>query len=216
MNLQDRIEWLLDQMVQGEWGDADGPDFVRLRTEDYIRDADVVIPAQWMLCTKDVPEARQRLRQMVAEMRQALDKAGGLLDTLDAAEEEAQAAGHPEWAGLIAILKSPFPLQKPEIYDPSYVPCIAVMLRDTLFDGSWDEHNHWLEEEGAEEQRRQDVPLNQSQQLFEQTYGANLTDLLFSEADRQEHEQIRREYERAGRKPLRRRRSNRTRRSKRK
>lgn len=67
----------------------------------------------------------------------------------------------------------------------------------------------WLQEEGGEEQQREDVPLNRNLQLFEQTYRVNLTDLLFSELDKQQHEQIRLEYERTGQKPVRQRRSKR-------
>lgn len=202
MNLQNRVEQILIQMVEGEWGAAAGPDFRTLRTEGYMPDADVIIPLQWMLCTKGVPQARQAIRRMVRDVRQALDGVEALLDTIDAAEAEATAAGHPDWAPLLAILKAPFPLQKPEVYDPSFTPCTAIMLRDTLFGGSWEAHRGWVEAQGGDEQRAQDLPLIRSLQQFEDTYEVNLTDLLFSELDKAEHAAIQEEYRRQGWKPL--------------
>lgn len=201
MNLQDRVERILIQMVEGEWGDVTGPDFYILRTEDYLTDADVVIPLQWMLCTKHVSQARQAIRRMVRDVRQALDGVEALLDTIDAAEAEATATGHSNWAPLLAILKAPFPLERPEVCDPSFLPCLVVMLRDVLFDGSWETHNRWIEEQGGDEQRAQNLPINRSLQQFEETYGVNLTDLLFSERDKAEHEAMREEYRRQGWKP---------------
>jgi hypothetical protein len=197
VNLQDRVERLISQVVDGEWGDAGGPDFRRMRVESYIADADVVIPYAWMLCTKGLPQARSRLRQAVAEMRQALDGLEVLLDAIEAAEEEAAAQGHPEWAPLIALLKAPFPLEKPEVYDPGEAFNIAVMLRDTLFDGDWEKHIAWIEIQGGLEQRAHDLPFTCSLQEFEQRYGVNLSDLIFNERDRAEHEQIRDEYRHA-------------------
>ena len=194
MNLPDRVEQLIIQVVDGEWGDANGPDIRRIRTEDYITDADVVIPATWMLCTKNLPQARDRLRRAVGQMRQALDGLEALLDAIDAAEKEAAAQGHPEWAPLIVLLKVPFPLEKPEIYDPNETFNIVTMLRDTLFDGDWDQYIAWTEAHGGVEQRAQDTPIMRSLQEFERRYEVNLSDLLFSKRDRFEHDLIRLEY----------------------
>lgn len=195
MNLQDRVEQLIIQVVDGEWGDASGPDLRRLRTEGYLADVDVVIPCQWMLCTKGVPEARTVLRKAIVEMRQALDGLEALLDGIDAAEAEGQAAGHPNWAPLIALLKAPFELQESEVCDPTDVNCIAVMLRDMLYDGDWEKLATWIETGGGPEQQEVDLPLVRSLQAFEAQYGMNLSELLFSESDRQEIEVIRQQYE---------------------
>lgn len=194
MNLEHRVERLIAQVVDGEWGGADGPDFRRLRTEDYIADVDVAIPCSWMLCTKGLPQARGALRQVAGDIRQALDGLEALLDAIDAAEEEAAAQGHPEWAPLIALLKAPFALEKPEVCDPSQVVNIAVILRDTLFGGDWEKQMAWIEAQGAPGQQAHDLPLARSLQAFEHRYGVNLSDLLFSERDRAEHEQMRQEY----------------------
>ncbi len=196
MNLQRGVEKLIIQAVDGEWGDASDDDFRRMRTEGYIADADVVIPYSWMLCTKGLPQARSRLREAVAEMRQALDGLEALLNAIDAAEDEAAAQGHPEWAPLIALLKAPFLLEKPEIYDPGEAFNIAVMLRDTLFDRDWEQQIAWIETQGGPEQRAWDLPLTRSLQEFERCYEVNLSDVLFSEWDRVEHEQIRENYAR--------------------
>lgn len=191
MDLQWAIEWLIDQVVQGEWETEDSPDLRRLRTEGYLADVDVVIPYQWMLCTKEVPGARAALRKAIVEMRQTLDELEALLDGIDAAETEAQAAGHPNWAPLIAVLKAPFELQKPEVCDPTDVNCIAVMLRDMLSDGDWEKVATRIETRGSPEQRETDLPLARSLQTFEAQYEVNLSQLLFSELDRQEIETIR-------------------------
>lgn len=190
MDIQDGVEKIIDQVVNGEWGDADGDDFHRLRAENYIPDADAVIPYSRMLCTKDVPRARSELRGKVEEMRRALDGLEALLDAIDAAEGEAAAHGHPEWAPLIALLKAPFPLEKPEVYDPDDTFNVFVMLRDTLFDGDWEQQIAWIELQGGPEQKREDLPLARSLQAFEKCYEVNLSDLLFNELDRAEHERI--------------------------
>jgi hypothetical protein len=106
MDIQDAVEMIIDQVVNGEWGNVDGDDFSRLRAENYIPDADAVIPYSRMLCTKDVSRARSELRGKVAEIRRALDGLEAFLDAIDAAEGEAAAHGHPEWVPLIALLKA--------------------------------------------------------------------------------------------------------------
>ena len=196
MNLRKRVEQLIITIVDGEWGDANDRDFRRMRKAGYIAHADVVIPYSWMLCTKGLSKARSDLRQAAADMRQALDGLDLLLDTIDAAEEEAAAQGHPEWAPLIALLKAPFPLKKPEIFDPGETFNIAVMLRDTLFDGDWEKKIAWFETHGTPRQQAHDLPFARSLQEFERRYEVNLTDLLFSDRDRHEHELLREEYAR--------------------
>lgn len=194
MTLQDRIEHFIIQILDGEWVDASGPDCRRMRSENYIADLDVVIPYAWLLCTKKLPQARRTMRQGIAEMRCALGKLATLLNAIDAAEEEATAQGHPEWAPLIALLKAPFPLEKPETCDTRDRLNIAVMLRDTLFDGDWEKKIAWTENQGTPQQRAHDLPFARSLQEFERRYGVNLSDLLFSERDRAEHDQLRDEY----------------------
>ena len=193
MDIQDAVEMIIDQVVNGEWGDVDGDDFSRLRAENYIPDADAVIPYSRMLCTKDVSQARSELRGKVEEMRRALDGLEAFLDAIDAAEGEAAAHGHPEWAPLIALLKVPFPLEKPEVYDPDDTFNVFVMLRDTLFNGDWEQQIAWIELQGGPEQKREDLPLARSLQAFEKCYEVNLSDLLFNDLDRAEHERIRKE-----------------------
>jgi len=194
MNPQYRIESLIIQILDSDWIDASGPDFRRMRSENYIANLDVVIPYTWLLCTKGLPQARRTMRQGIAAMRQALNDLETLLNTIDAAEEEANAQGHPEWAPLIALVKTPFPLQKPETCDIRVRHNIAVMLRDTLFDGDWEKKIAWTKNQGSSQQRTDDLPFSRTLQEFEQRYGVNLTDLLFSERDRTQHEQLRKEH----------------------
>ena len=194
MTQENRIENLIIQLLDGDWVDASEPELQRMRSEKHIAHLDVVIPYTWLLCTKDLPQARRTMRQGIAEMRQTLNDMEALLNTIDAAEVEANAQGHPEWAPLIALVKTPFPLQKPETCDVRVRLNISVMLRDTLFDGDWEKKIAWTENQGSPQQRTDDLPFSRSLQEFERRYGVNLTDLLFSERDCAEHEQLRKEH----------------------
>lgn len=194
VNLPDRVEDLIMLLVDGNWGDADWPDVRRLGKENYLPDLDLAIPYPWMLCTKRLPQARNALRHVVADMRGTLDSLETFLDTIDAAEEEATAQGYPDWAPLIALLKAPFPLRKPVVFDPREPFNIAVMARDMLHGGDWDEKSAWIDTQGSLRQRLFDASTAQSLREFERRYGVNLSDLLFSERDRAEHEQMREQY----------------------
>jgi hypothetical protein len=55
---------------------------------------------------------------------------------LQAAPRFAKAAGHPEWARFIALRKSPLPVLKPDVADPSDVDGIALMIRHVMHNGS--------------------------------------------------------------------------------
>ena len=44
MDIQDTVEMIIDQVVDGEWGDVSGDDFRRLRAENHIPDVDAVKP----------------------------------------------------------------------------------------------------------------------------------------------------------------------------
>jgi len=134
---------------------------------------------------------------MASELQEGCAAMLGLLDTLDAAEAEAQAAGHPEWARFIALHKALLPLQKPETSNPSDVEELVVMLRDIMYQGSWQEHIAWLERQGSPTQQ-EDIATIQSYALFEQTYGVNLRDLLFTAEENAMNEELGRAYARGG------------------
>lgn len=141
------------------------------------------------------------LRRVVTQTHQALDGLEALLNAIDAADEEAAAQGHPEWTPLIALPRLLFQWkmnhpEKPEIYDPKEAFNIATMPYDTLFDGDWEQYIAWTETQGGAEQRTQDMPILRSLQEFERRYGVDLSDLLFNETDRFEHDLIRLEYAR--------------------
>ena len=196
LKLPDPVEELITLLVDGDWGDVDDPDVRRLRVDSHLPDLGLVIPYQWMLCTKRLPQARNTLRRVVGEMRQAMESLAALLDTIDDAEEEAVAQGHPEWAPLIALLKTPFPLEKPEVFDTREPFNIAVMIRDTLHGGDWEEQIASVDIQGSLKQQLFDEPIARSLQEFERRYDVNLSDLLFSERDRAEHKHMREQYDR--------------------
>lgn len=195
MNLPDRVEELVALLMDGDWGDVDDPDVRRLRVESHLPDLGLAIPYLWMLCTKRLPKVRNTLRKAVGEMRQAMGSLETLLDTIDAAEAEAAAQGHPEWTPLIALLKAPFPLEKPEVFDTREAFNIAVMMRDTLHGGDWEEQVATIDAQGGFTRQLFDGPTARSLQEFERRYDVNLSDLLFSERDRVAHKQMRDQYD---------------------
>jgi len=71
---------------------------------------------------------------------------------------------------------------------------IAVMLRDIMFEGSWEKKLEWLALQGSEEQQRIDGARIRRLAAFEEAYEVNLADLLFSEEAKAEHERLAQEF----------------------
>jgi len=195
MELSERLEFLIE-IASVIWPESHQDAFEPLRM-NYFADRNLVIPHQWLLVSTRPPRVRQDLRLMASELQEGCAAILGLLDTLDAAEAEAQAAGHPEWARFIALHKAPLPLQKPPTSNPSDVEELTVMLRDLMYHGSWQEHIAWLESKGSPKQQ-EDIATIQSYALFEQTYGVNLRDLLFTAEENAMNEELGQAYTRGG------------------
>ncbi|MBM3135771.1 MAG: hypothetical protein FJZ89_10935 [Chloroflexi bacterium] len=195
MELSERLEFLIE-IASVIWPESHQDAFEPLRM-NYFADRNLVIPHQWLLVSKRPPRVRQDLRHMASELQEGCAAMLGLLDTLDAAEAEAQRAGHPEWARFIALHKAPLALQKPETTNTSDVEELIVMLRDIMYQGSWQENIAWIERQGGPEQQEEIATL-QSYALFEQTYGVNLRDLLFTAEENAMNEELGRAYARGG------------------
>jgi len=142
----------------------------------YHEPLDMVVPYQYLLLTLASDQARAGTRQAAQAVRDAADQLLALLETY----QQAAAGEHPEWAKFIALLEAPFPVEIPPDCDTRDPDVIAVMIRDTRFEGSWEKNLDWLARHGSEEQRRLDSARIRQLAAFEETYGVNLADLLFS------------------------------------
>jgi hypothetical protein len=195
MDLSERMEFLIE-IAAAIWPESHKDDFAPLHL-NYFADQNLVIPRQWLLVSERPPRVRQDLRVMASELREGCAALLKLLDTLDAAEAEAQSAGHAEWARFIALHKSSPPVQKPEASNPSDVAELIVMIRDMMYSGSWEENIAWIESRGSPTQQ-EDIATLRSYALFEQTYGVNLRDLLFTAEENAINEELGRAYARGG------------------
>jgi hypothetical protein len=152
----------------------------------YHEPLDMVVPYQYLLLTLASDQARAATRQAAQAVRDAADRLLALLETY----EQAAAGEHPEWAKFVALLEAPFPVEIPPNCDTRDPDVIAVMIRDIRFEGSWEKKLNWLALHGSEEQRRVDGARIRRLAAFEEAYGVNLADLLFSEQAKAEHAQL--------------------------
>jgi hypothetical protein len=142
----------------------------------YHEPLDMVVPYQYLLLTLASDQARAGTRQAAQAVRDAADRLLALLETY----QQAAAGEHPEWAKFIALLEAPFPIEIPPDCDTRDPDVVAVMIRDTRFEGSWEKNLDWLAQHGSEEQRRLDSARIRQLAAFEETYGVNLAELLLS------------------------------------
>ena len=152
----------------------------------YHEPLDMVVPYQYLLLTLASDETRAVTRQTAQAVRDAADRILALLETY----EQAAAGEHPEWSKFVALLEAPFPVETPPNCDTRDPDVIAVMIRDIQFEGSWEKNLNWLARHGSEEQRRLDGARIRQLAAFEEAYGVNLSDLLFSEQAKAEHAQM--------------------------
>ena len=135
---------------------------------------DMLVPYQYLLLTLASDETRAVTRQTAQAVRAAADRLLALLETY----ERAAAGEHSEWAKFIALLEAPFPVEIPPNCDTRDPDVIAVMIRDTQFEGSWEKKLDWLARHGSEEQQRIDSARIHQLAAFEKAYGVNLADLF--------------------------------------
>jgi hypothetical protein len=152
----------------------------------YHEPLDIVVPYQYLLLTLASDKARAATRQAAQAVREAADRLLALLETY----QQAAVGEHPEWAKFVALLEAPFPVEIPPDCDTRDPDVIAVMIRDIRFEGSWEKNLNWLARHGSEEQRRVDGARIRQLATFEEAYGVNLADLLFSEQAKAEHAQM--------------------------
>ena len=157
----------------------------------YHEQLDMIVPFQYLLLTLASDETRTVTRQAAEAVRDAVEQLLALLDTY----EQAASGEHPEWAKFIALLEAPFPVEIPPDCDTRDPDVIAVMIRDMRFEGSWRKKLDWLALQGTEEQERIDGARARRLAAFEEAYGVDLADLLFSEEAKAEHDRLAEEIE---------------------
>lgn len=188
------IELLLSVIYEGT--ESDAPWVKNRSVEREMEDLfihtqlNMIVPYQYSLITLASEETRSATRETAQAVRETVDNLLALLDLY----EEARQGDHPEWAKFIALLKAPFPIEIPPNCDTRDPDVIAVMLRDIMFEGSWEKKLEWLTLQGSEEQQRTDGARIRRLATFEEAYGVNLADLLFSEEAKAEHEQLAEEF----------------------
>ena len=190
------VEMLLRALFEGTA--SDGPwvehNGVAWEMEElaYHEPLDMLVPYQYLLLTLASDRARALTRQAAQAVRGAADQLLALLDTY----ERAAAGAHPEWARFVALLEAPFQVELPPNCDTRATDVIAVAMRDVQFESSWEENLNWLAQHGSEERQRADGARIHRLAAFEQAYGVNLADLLFSKEARAEHLRLTRQPER--------------------
>jgi len=181
------VELLLNVLYEGT--ESDVPWVKNRAVELEMKDLfsheplDMIVPYQYSLITIASDAARAITRETAQAAREAADNLLALLDVYDKALQ----GDHPEWAKFIALLEAPFPVEIPPDCDTRDPDVIAVMIRDIQFEGSWEKKRRWLALHGSEEQRRFDGARIRRLAAFEEAYGVNLADLLFSEEAQAEH-----------------------------
>ena len=188
------VEMLLGALFEGTasdgpWVEHNGTAW-EMEELAYHEQMDIIVPYQYLLLTLASDETRAVTRQAAQAVRDAADRLLALLDTY----ERAAAGEHPEWAKFIALLEAPFPVKIPPNCDTRDPDVIAVMMRDIRFEGSWEKKMNWLTLHGTEEQRRIDGASIRRLAAFEEAYGVDLADLLFSEQAKAEHAQLARDF----------------------
>jgi hypothetical protein len=157
----------------------------------YHKELDMPVPYQYLLLTLAGDATREATRETARAVRDAAEKLLALLHLYD----EARQGEHPEWAKLIALLEAPFPVKRPRNGDTRDPDVIWVMMRDIRFGGSWEKKLRWLALQGTEVQQRVDGGRARRLAAFEEAYGVDLADLLFSDEARAEHDKLAEEVE---------------------
>lgn len=196
MDPKECIEFLIETAAAGVWPDANPADF-RDFEGNYDPERDLIIPYQWILVRERPPQARQTLREMAEDIKAGCELLLTLLDTIDAAEKEAEEAGHPEWTRYLTLLRSPFPIEKPELMDFADADSIRMIIHECLFGGSWDEEIKWMEEQGSEEQK-EELGMTRSLKEFEERYGVEIAELLLTPQDRENNRTLYEAYKTGG------------------
>jgi len=172
----DRVEALLHLMCEELF---DVEDQVRLLAcQSLAAEADYRAPLQYLLCTLDLPAARQVLMQALPAWQAALEGLAALIHHVD----DVWAEDRRGWAPFEALLKAPFAVRRPSQPDLREWDVLLILERDGRFGGAWDGLMEWLHQHGSREHQA-DIQRIRQLAAFEHAYQVNLRNVVSGEAD---------------------------------
>jgi hypothetical protein len=149
----------------------------------------MAVPYQYLLITLASDQVREVTRQTARAVQKATQNLLGLLEAYD----QARQGDHADCAKFAALLKAPFPVNRPSDAETRDPDVVAVILRQIRFGGSWDNQLNWLALQEDEVRGEMEIERVRRLAAFEEAYGIDLADLLFSDEALAEQEALARE-----------------------
>jgi hypothetical protein len=176
VTLSDRVEAILHMLCEELW---EQDDQVRLLAwQSQVAEAGYCVPLQYLLCTLDLPKARQALGQALPAWQAALDGLAALLHHAD----DVWAEDRRGWAPFETLLTAPFPVRRPSQPDLRDWDVLLILERDSRFGGAWDGLMEWLHQQGSR-QNQADIQRIRQLAAFERTYQVNLREVVSRQVD---------------------------------
>ena len=173
----DRIEGLLHMLCEELFDDVNEVRTLACQSIDH--EAGMAVPLQYLICTLDLPQARQALIAATPAWRQALDMLDGLLQHADAVWAEDRRG----WANLETLHRAPWPVRRPNQPDLRDWDVLLALERDGRFGGSWDAQLEWLHQQGSRENQA-DIQRILQLAAFERAHGEAVLGVLGGQVDR--------------------------------
>ena len=171
LRTEDRVEGLLHMLCEELFDSAD--EVRTLACQSIDREAGMAVPLQFLLCTLDLPQARQALLAATPAWRAALEQLEALLQHVDAVWAEDRRG----WANLETLLHAPWPIRRPWQPDLRDGDVLLALERDHCFGGSWDAQLEWLHQQGSRENQA-DIQRILQLAAFERTHGVAVLAVL--------------------------------------
>lgn len=174
--LADRVEGLLHMLCEELFDDVD--EVRTLACQSIDREAGMTVPLQYLLCTLDLPQARQALLAALPDWREAVDRLEALVQHVDTVWTEDQRG----WAAYEALLRAPFPVKRPSQPDLRDWDVLLILERNSRFGGAWDGLMEWLHQQGS---RANQADIQRIRQLaaFERAHGVDVLRVLSGQTD---------------------------------
>ncbi len=175
--MADRVEGLLHMLCEELFDDGNEVRTLACQSIDHA--AGMTVPLQYLLCTLDLPQARQALLAATPAWRTALDMLEALLQHADVVWAEDRRG----WANLEALLHAPWPVRRPQQPDLRDWDVLLALERDGRFGGSWDAQLEWLHQQGSRENQA-DIQRILQLAAFERTHGVAVLATLGGQTSR--------------------------------
>lgn len=173
----DRVEGLLHMLCEELFDDVEEVRTLACQSIDH--EAGMSVPLQYLLCTLDLPRARQALLETTPAWREALERLEALLQHIDAVWAEDRRG----WANLETLLHAPWPVRRPNQPDLRDWDVLLALERDSCFGGSWDAQLEWLHQQGSRENQA-DIQRILQLAAFERTQGVDVLGVLSGQVER--------------------------------